>query len=225
MHTALIVEDIPETGEWLQALLERAFTGVAVEVCSTCAATRQFVKANPVSLALVDINLPDGNGLDLITCIRAASPNAYIITSTIFDDDEHIITALRNGAHGYLLKDSSEQVFIQKLRGILTGDPPLSPSIARRILQCFSHPSPKIEAASAHNTSTSEATGLSQRERDVLVLVAKGLSRKEVAELLGLSGNTVARYIRDVYQKLNISSRAEAAVEACRMGLVSTDAA
>lgn len=102
MHTALIVEDIPETGEWLQALLERAFTGVAVKVCPTCAATRQFVKTNPVSLALVDINLPDGNGLDLIGCILKTSPNAYIITSTIFDDDEHIITALRNGAHGLL---------------------------------------------------------------------------------------------------------------------------
>ncbi|QTR51169.1 response regulator [Candidatus Thiothrix anitrata] len=224
MHTALIVEDIPETGAWLQVLLERAFTGVAVKVCPTCAATRQFVNTNPVSLALVDINLPDGNGLDLIGYIRVASPNAYIITSTIFDDDEHIITALRNGAHGYLLKDSSEQVFIQKLRGILTGDPPLSPSIARRILQCFSQPLPKAEAVSTANTSVTETTSLSQRERDVLVLVAKGLSRKEVAELLGLSGNTVARYIRDVYQKLNISSRAEAAVEACRMGLVSTEA-
>lgn len=224
MHTALIVEDIPETGEWLQALLERAFTGVAVKVCPTCAATRQFVKTNPVSLALVDINLPDGNGLDLIGCILKTSPNAYIITSTIFDDDEHIITALRNGAHGYLLKDSSEQVFIQKLRGILTGDPPLSPSIARRILQCFSQPTNKPATATPSNAETSDATSLSQRERDVLVLVAKGLSRKEVAELLGLSGNTVARYIRDVYQKLNISSRAEAAVEACRMGLVSTEA-
>ena len=193
-----------------------------MKVFPTCAATRQFVKTNPVSLALVDINLPDGNGLDLIGCILKTSPNAYIITSTIFDDDEHIITALRNGAHGYLLKDSSEQVFIQKLRGILTGDPPLSPSIARRILQCFSQPANKT--ATPSNAETSDATSLSQRERDVLVLVAKGLSRKEVAELLGLSGNTVARYIRDVYQKLNISSRAEAAVEACRMGLVSTEA-
>jgi len=104
----------------------------------------------------------------------------------------------------------------------LTGDPPLSPSIARRILQCFSQPTNKT--ATPSNAETSDATSLSQRERDVLVLVAKGLSRKEVAELLGLSGNTVARYIRDVYQKLNISSRAEAAVEACRMGLVSTEA-
>lgn len=222
MQTALIVEDTPETGIWLKQLLETAFKGIHIQLCTNCAETRAFVKQAQVNLALVDINLPDGNGLDLIGCIRASSPNAYIITSTIFDDDEHIITALRNGANGYLLKDLSETVFIQKLRGIMTGDPPLSPSIARRILQCFSQPAGN-NPSSGNNSPLPESISLSQRERDVLVLVAKGYSRKEVAALLELSGNTVARYIRDVYQKLNISSRAEAAVEACRMGLVSTD--
>lgn len=223
MQTALIVEDIKATSSWLEHIIKNVFTDAQITACATCTETRLFIKQHTISLALVDINLPDGNGLDLITEIRQSSPHAYIITTTIFDDDEHILTALRNGANGYLLKDLSETIFIQKLRGILTGDPPLSPSIARRILHCFAQSNIQNSHSKKESSYRSECSTLSQREREVLTLVAKGLSRKEIAELLTISSNTVARYVRDVYQKLNISSQAEAAVEACRMGLVNTD--
>lgn len=217
MFTALIIEDVHETALWLTKVLGVAFPAIQTHVCPTYADSVHFVKIHPVSLALVDINLPDGNGIELVGLIRYQSPKAYIVVSTIFDEDEYIMQALRSGANGYLLKDSSESVFIHKLRGILTGDPPLSPSIARKILHSFAHAKQPVAGHLA------EMSVLSQRERDVLLLVAKGYTRKEVAKLLDLSSNTIARYTRDVYQKLNISSRAEAAVEACRMGLVSTD--
>ncbi|WGZ94743.1 MAG: response regulator transcription factor [Candidatus Thiothrix putei] len=225
MQHVLIVEDVPETAEWLGAVLQQAFGEVHLNVATTCQQARQLLGKVSINLALLDINLPDGSGIDLVAGVHQHYPNAYIVITTIFDDEEHILQAVQAGAHGYLLKDSSERVFIQKLRGILSGDPPLSPSISRRILQYFS------AAGSAHSTpdnqhsavNRSDVASLSPREREVLILVAKGLSRGDVAELLGLSTNTVARYIRDVYQKLNISSRAEAAVEACRMGLVKTD--
>lgn len=223
MQSILIVEDIKDTSSWLEGIVETVFTDVQITICVNCTETRSFIQQQAVSLALVDINLPDGNGLDLITEIRQLSPHAYIITTTIFDDDEHILTALRNGANGYLLKDLSETAFIQKLRGILTGDPPLSPSIARRILHCFAQSNIQNSHNKEESAYRSDCSTLSQREREVLTLVAKGLSRKEIAELLTISSNTVARYVRDVYQKLNISSQAEAAVEACRMGLVNTD--
>lgn len=225
MYNALIVEDTEETSFWLKKILETAFAGIKITICTNCAETRTFIQQNTISLALVDINLPDGSGLDLITDIRQLFKDAYIITTTIFDDDDHILTALRNGANGYLLKDLAETIFIQKLRGILTGDPPLSPSVARKILHCFAEAAKKTSVVSTTDNVGSNHTAptLSPREQDVLILVAKGFSRKEIAELLHLSSNTVARYIRDVYQKLNISSRAEAAVEACRMGLVNTD--
>ncbi|MBK8452565.1 MAG: response regulator transcription factor [Thiofilum sp.] len=225
MYNALIVEDTEETSIWLKKILETAFAGIKITICTNCAETRTFIQQNTISLALVDINLPDGSGLDLITEIRQLFKDAYIITTTIFDDDDHILTALRNGANGYLLKDLAETIFIQKLRGILTGDPPLSPSIARKILHCFAESANKPSAVSTNDNIGNNhiAPTLSPREQDVLILVAKGFSRKEIAELLHLSSNTVARYIRDVYQKLNISSRAEAAVEACRMGLVGTE--
>lgn len=223
---ALIVEDVPETGKWLHAVLQDAFAEIQTHLAVNCQRARDLLVQYHFNLALLDINLPDGSGIDLVACVRQRCPDAYIVITTIFDDEEHILKALKAGAHGYLLKDLPERLFIQKLRGILSGDPPLSPSISRRILQHFADARGNDSPASAitnPQTDSKTLTHLSPREREVLILVAKGLSRHEVAQLLNLSTNTVARYIRDVYQKLDISSRAEAAVEACRMGLVSRD--
>ncbi len=226
MQHALIVEDVPETSEWLRDILTQTFGNIRTTQSMTCQQARDALQTQYFNLALLDLNLPDGSGIDLISCIRQRCPDAYIVITTIFDDEEHILKALRAGAHGYLLKDSPDARFIQKLRGILSGDPPLSPSISRRILRYFTevnaeHPQPAV--VNSPQVEASQLNQLSPREQEVLTLVAKGLSRNEVAKLLALSNNTVARYIRDVYQKLNISSRAEAAVEACRMGLVNTD--
>jgi DNA-binding NarL/FixJ family response regulator len=233
MQQALIVEDISETGKWLLRVLLISFPDINITLCDSYRSVCDSLNQNQVfNLVLLDINLPDGNGLDLIPAILQHSPHCMIIISTIFDDDEHILHALRAGAKGYLLKDSPEQVFIQKLRGILTGDPPLSPSIARRILRHFQLDTAgkqleqtikKTSATYPNEAATLNLNMLSSREIEVLVLVAKGLSRKEIARLLNLSANTIARYIRDVYQKLDISSRAEAAVEACRLGLINVD--
>jgi DNA-binding NarL/FixJ family response regulator len=221
MQNALIVEDVPETSQWLSDILTQTFQNIRTTQSMTCQQARDALTTQYFNLALLDLNLPDGSGIDLIGCVRQRCPDAYIVITTIFDDEEHILKALRAGAHGYLLKDSPDARFIQKLRGILSGDPPLSPSISRRILRYFMENTPPDTANHSHKTKATD-TNLSPREQEVLTLVAKGLSRHEVAELLGLSSNTVARYIRDVYQKLDISSRAEAAVEACRMGLIST---
>ncbi|MDQ5769235.1 response regulator transcription factor [Thiothrix subterranea] len=226
MQHALIVEDVPETSEWLRDILTQTFGDIRTTQSMTCQQARDALQTQYFNLALLDLNLPDGSGIDLISCVRQRCPDAYIVITTIFDDEEHILKALRAGAHGYLLKDSPDARFIQKLRGILSGDPPLSPSISRRILRYFTEVNAEQHQSavvSPPHTEASQLNQLSPREQEVLTLVAKGLSRNDVAKLLTLSNNTVARYIRDVYQKLNISSRAEAAVEACRMGLVNTD--
>ncbi|QQZ27793.1 response regulator transcription factor [Thiothrix subterranea] len=226
MQHALIVEDVPETSQWLRDILTQTFGDIRTTQSMTCQQARDALQTQYFNLALLDLNLPDGSGIDLISCVRQRCPDAYIVITTIFDDEEHILKALRAGAHGYLLKDSPDARFIQKLRGILSGDPPLSPSISRRILRYFTEVNaeqPQSAVVSPPHTESSQLNQLSPREQEVLTLVAKGLSRNDVAKLLTLSNNTVARYIRDVYQKLNISSRAEAAVEACRMGLVNTD--
>ncbi len=221
MRTALVVEDITETGEWLQALLGKAFQGIAVTLCRDCRTAAGYAMFTAVDLVLLDISLPDGNGLDLIPVILQASPQAVIVVTTILDDQEHILTALQAGASGYLLKDLPEAQFILKLQGILRGDPPLSPKIARKVLQYFNAGAGMAVAANVPHPVMTE--GLSARETEVLVLIGKGLSRREVSALLHLSDNTIATHVRNVYRKLNISSRAEAALEACRMGLINTE--
>ncbi len=220
MQTAVVVEDIAETGIWLQRLLAEAFPGIQVTVCVDCRTARACLAELRPDLALVDISLPDGNGLSLIPLILQVSPQAAVVVTTILDDQEHILTALQTGANGYLLKDLSEEQFINKLRGILRGDPPLSPKVARKVLQYFNG---AIRAAPVAAEPVLPMEGLSSREVEVLVLIGKGLSRREVSELLHLSDNTIATHVRNIYRKLNISSRAEAALEACRMGLISTE--
>ena len=221
MQTAVVVEDIAETGDWLRRLLAEAFPGIQVTVCGDCRTTRACLANLRPDLALVDISLPDGNGLSLIPLILQASPQAAVVVTTILDDQEHILTALQAGASGYLLKDLPEDQFIHKLRGILRGDPPLSPKVARKVLQYFNGAVHSEPVAAAEPVLSME--GLSSREVEVLLFIGKGLSRREVSELLHVSDNTIATHVRNIYRKLNISSRAEAALEACRMGLISTE--
>jgi len=220
MQTAVVVEDIAETGDWLRRLLAEAFPGIQVTVCGDCGTTRACLAELRPDLALVDISLPDGNGLSLIPLILQASPQAAVVVTSILDDQEHILTALQTGASGYLLKDLPEDQFIHKLRGILRGDPPLSPKVARKVLQYFNGAG---SAAPLAVEPVLPMEGLSSREVEVLLFIGKGLSRREVSELLHVSDNTIATHVRNIYRKLNISSRAEAALEACRMGLISTE--
>lgn len=215
---ALIVEDLDEPRQWLAELLPRALPGVlAVDCADSVASARQCMAAHTYGLALVDWSLPDGHGGQLIEALVAARPDAVVIVATIHDDDAHVFPALRAGATGYILKSQPTQVVVAQLRRIEQGEPALSPSIAARVLQHFrresvARPSDQIGAASAMH--------LTDREVDVLRLIAKGYKSSEVAELLGLSSHTVTGYVRDIYRKLGISSRAEATLEAARRGLV-----
>jgi DNA-binding NarL/FixJ family response regulator len=127
---------------------------------------------------------------------------------TIYDDNQHLFDALRAGANGYLVKGHTPNELKEMLQGILNGQPPLSPSIALQILDSF------------HKPLRQEVIALTPREIDVLTLMAKGYNRTEISKLLKITCNTVSSYIKQVYQKLDVHSRAEATLEASRMGLV-----
>ncbi len=213
MKTGLVVDDSGETGIWIRSLLERAFPDIQVETCSTYSTALKKITSCHFSIMLIDINLPNRNGIHLISHIRLHCPDSYVVASTIYDDKDHLVNSLKAGAQGYLLKDMAEGIYINKLQGIINGDPPLSPSVTRKILRFISAATPTHNVLNSHGT-------LSPRETEVLTYIAKGYNRKEIAKILDLSANTIARYIRDVYHRLNISNKAEATVEACRLGLI-----
>ncbi|HWL03433.1 MAG TPA: response regulator transcription factor [Xanthobacteraceae bacterium] len=216
-RSAIVVEDIAETREWLVAALGHAFPGVVVTSFSHLAPCRDWLRTYlpkegaPPLIALIDLNLPDGSGADLIRALASRDPRIVSIVTTIYDDDAHLFEALGAGAQGYLLKDQDEAGLIASLTRIERGEPPLSPSIARRILQRL-----RTEPAG----SKLDGPSLTVRESEVLSLLGRGLTVGEAARILKISDHTVADHVKSIYRKLNISSRAEAAVEAMRRGLV-----
>jgi DNA-binding NarL/FixJ family response regulator len=218
---ALIVEDLDEPREWLADLLPQALPSVRqVDAVATLALARDRMREHAYGLALVDWGLPDGTSEGLIAELVAARPGAVVIVATIHDDDMHVFPALRAGASGYILKSQPQAVVMAQLRRIELGEPALSPSIAMRVLQHFRAAQGGRPAAAAPGAGASELRQLTDREIDVLRLIAKGYKAPEVAVLLGLTAHTVSSYVRDIYRKLGITSRAEATLEAARRGLV-----
>lgn len=174
---------------------------------ATLAAARAALAKQQFDLILLDIGLPDGDGTALLTS-GAIPAQTLVVVTTIFSDDEHLFAALRAGARGYLLKDDPESVFNASLQGIVNGLPPLSPAMARRMMDSFRTQEPAPTAI------------LTPRECEVLTLVACGNSIRRTGELLGLTHNTTAGYLKNIYQKLHVNSRAAATLEAVRLGLV-----
>ncbi|MCG6116610.1 MAG: response regulator transcription factor [Aquimonas sp.] len=213
-QSALLVDDLAPARDWLREALLAAFPGIAVYEAGSLAEARRVLSALDLvpELALVDLGLPDGSGTRLIEELQRGPRPCLCVVSTVFDDDAHVFPALRAGAQGYVLKDLPSQALAEALRGILQGQPPLSPSIARRLLRQFQQPPAAVEAPAAE--------ALTPRETEVLQLIAKGYTVQQTANALGLSANTASGYVKDIYRKLSINSRAEATLEATRRGLV-----
>lgn len=213
MQNGLVVEDLPVAAQWLSSVLTDAFPEITVRTAASLEKGRAALVQCVPDIALIDLGLPDGSGIELIRDLTARHPQCHCVVTTIYADDRHLFPALRAGANGYLLKDQPKDRVILALRGIVAGEPPLSPVIAQRLLRIF--------GGRAQPRATAEPEiRLSNRERETLVLIAKGYKLPEVAERLGITRNTAAGFVKSIYRKLNVSSRAEATLEATRMGLV-----
>ena len=211
LNHILLIEDFKDIRNWLAGLLREAFGEVNITEAATVAQANAHLNTQAFELIVIDLNLPDGTGVDILRRIKGQGLTAHCVIATVYDDDAHLMPALNAGADGYLLKDQPGEQLIRDLHGILNGSPPLSPPIARRIMRLA-----KQEPA------TALLVPLSTREEEVLAYIAKGLNRVEVAQMLGLSAHTISTHVRSIYAKLDISSRAEAAVEAMRRGLINT---
>lgn len=217
-RAAILVEDQAEARAWLSEVVLDAFGPVPIHAFSTAGHALTWLRScgadarRAPTIGLIDLMLPDGTGIDLIRELTRSHLGATPVVVSAHDDDASIFDALAAGAQGYLLKKERPERLVQTLRLLEQGEPPLSPSIARRMLAHFQQSPPR--------THDPEAVELTARERDVLSLIGRGLRLSEVAEELGLTRHTVAGYVKMIYSKLDIASRAEAAIEAMKRGLI-----
>lgn len=209
MKTALILDDVADSQAWLSQALSTAFPGLTLHCTGNLTEARAWLAAHAApDIALIDLGLPDGSGVELIAELNRRAPQTLCVVASIFDDNEHLFPALRVGAQGYLLKDQPLPQIVELLKGIAAGSPPLSPAIARKLLGHF-QPAPQPELQQ-----------LTERETEVLRYIAKGMTLPETARLLGISAHTISGYVKNIYRKLNISSRAEAAMTARNLGII-----
>jgi DNA-binding NarL/FixJ family response regulator len=188
------------------------FPGAIISEAARVRDALSLAKAVKFQLALVDLGLPDGSGVDVISMLRETQPDAQSVVVSIHDDDDHLFPALQAGAFGYILKEQPRALIAEQLTRMSQGEPPLSPSIARRVIAYFA-------AQAKPRTHHLPEVSLTDRENEVLLRVAKGYTLPEIGVQLGLSRHTIADYVKQIYRKLNVSSRAEAALEAQRLGL------
>ena len=212
MNNILLLEDLPDIRAWLRKLVAQVFPAAHIAESARVGDALERITAMRFDLALIDLGLPDGRGVDVVARLRERQPDAQAVVVTIHDDDEHLFPALQAGAFGYILKEQPREMLIEQLHRISQGEPPLSPSIARRVMSHFAAQARPQKALLPH-------VSLTERESEVLLRVAKGYTLPEIGVQLGLSRHTIADYVKQIYRKLNVSSRAEAALEAQRLGL------
>ena len=208
MARVLLVDDDPRIRFAVRTLLGDGDRHVLVGECDSLKQARRVIAEHTPDVLLLDLGLPDGAGTELLRDPRIDRARTATLVLTIFDDDAHIFDALRAGAAGYLLKDEIVTRLLTAIDELLGGGAPMSPPIARRVLSSF-HPAP-----------TPRGEELTARERQVLELLAEGATYDEIGQILEITTNTVRTYLRSTYEKLHVSSKAEAAMEAVRRGLV-----
>jgi len=215
-HTVLLVEDQEHTRERLARVIEgHPQLSLQAAVGSFAEGQKQLVKQAPRVL-LTDLGLPDGNGIDLIRTVQTNCPQTDCMVITVFGDEKHVIGAIEAGATGYLLKDGSADYIGESIMQMLNGGSPISASIARYLLKRFQ----AAPAATPNESTSADAPKLTEREQEVLKLIAKGFAYGEIADMLHLSVHTVTSHIKQIYRKLAVRSRGEAVYEAMQLGLL-----
>ncbi len=206
----VLVEDRRETREALAELLAReADLRVLGAYASMEDALRRTGEPAP-DVALLDINLPGMSGIEGVRALRQRFPALQVLMITVREDDGAVFEAICAGASGYLLKDTPPDGIARALRELVAGGAPMSPQIARKVVQAFARVAPPPQAA--HE--------LTAREIELLSLLVEGHGYKSVARALGISIDTVRFHVRNVYEKLHVHSKSEAVSQALRRGLI-----
>jgi DNA-binding NarL/FixJ family response regulator len=203
MTTIAIVEDNAGLGASLRRIVERTPDCKCVGVWRSGEEAMAKVAAFQPEVVLMDIHLPGISGIEATARLKADLPDLLVVMVTVYTDHDKIFDALKAGACGYLLKCSTPGEVRQAIVDVRKGGAPMSPEIARRVVEAFHRPLPK----------ESEAVKLSPRERELLDFLSEGLSNKEIADRMSLSVETVRAYLKRIYDKLHVRSRTEAALK------------
>ncbi len=233
----LIVDDEPE---FLRRFSEAVVADAGLQLLAAVAtgkAAIALLDAQPPDVMLVDLGLPDIDGVEVIRHAANRCPQCDVLVVTMFGDEQHVVASIEAGATGYLLKDASSERIAASIHELRAGGAPISPSIARRVLARFriaaavspataagtgaAEPPLYAGAQQPHNGSGARVESpLTPRETEILRMVAKGLSFETVGEVTGISPHTVVTHVKKIYRKLAVHSRGEAVYEASQMGLL-----
>lgn len=196
----VIVEDDPGTSNLISSWLDRASGFKHLRSFShPVVALKELAALNP-DVVLADINLPEISGIEFVRAAKPLQPSTQFVMLTVYRDVDHIFDALSAGATGYLLKSTLREELLSAVKEVYEGGSPMSSDVARMVVRSFCRPSPAKD----------ELAELSERERAVLNLLASGYLYKEIAEQLAIGVNTVSTYVRRIYEKLHVRSRAQA---------------
>jgi DNA-binding NarL/FixJ family response regulator len=216
MKTLLIVEDDRLLREGLVRAAQASnppSSAWQVLSAGTLASARAVARQHPPDAVFLDLGLPDGDGIRLIGELKSAHPSCEVLVITVFADEQRVLSSLEAGASGYILKSDLPNQVERLIQTIEAGGSPVSPAIARRLIE-------RLQAGPTKAVAGADGDRLSLREAEILLLCSKGLRYAEVASTLGLSVHTVNAHLKNVYRKLMVNSRAEAVYEARKSGLL-----
>ncbi|KPF69396.1 hypothetical protein IP84_05960 [beta proteobacterium AAP99] len=218
----MVVEDEPEFQRRFTDAVTREDAFELLGVASTIANAKTMIDEEQPDVMLVDLGMPDASGIEIIKYCAEKYPDTDIMVITVFDDEMHVVDSIEAGATGYLLKDTPQEEFVDAIKTLNAGGSPVSPVVARHVLERFRASKPRAAAAPVKPATPVEGpeVPLSARETQILQLLAKGFSFNEIGELLDISPYTVATHIKKIYRKLAVNSRGQAVYEATQMGLL-----
>lgn len=233
----LIVDDDPAVRQAFGAAVAATPDMQAVGLAADLAEGAWLLRSTRPDVLLVDLGLPDGNGITLIREAARILPDCDVMVVSVFGDEQHVLASIEAGATGYLLKDAAAHEIVEQVRVLRAGGSPISAVIARQLLMRFADPTAALADVATFSAALAPALPggpgaldeashrdksalLSPREREVLLLCAKGYSYEEIAPLLAVSRHTVTSFVKRIYRKLQVHSKTEAVYEARRMGFL-----
>lgn len=211
MITLIIFEDRESLRESLKLLLETESRIQLQAMYPNCKQADKYILEHKPDVVLMDIDMPEINGIEGVKMIKAVRPETQIIMLTVFDDDEKIFESIKAGADGYILKKSIPTELINAIYNASIGGSSISPGVATKVLNAF-----RIK----HTQQKTETFSLSKREQEVLELLTKGYSYKKIAADLFVSIDTIGSHIKNIYSKLHVNSAPEAVAKALKYKIV-----